>query len=78
MGHLLPGGHPFGKKLLLFYGVEAQWEIGGLGSSHTTPFGAAVPARHPTRPNGHYGAPLRASMGRQSQFLGYAGRSTRG
>src|SRR3989449_7204864 len=28
---------------------EAEKEIGGLGSSHTTPCGAAVPARPPTR-----------------------------
>jgi len=28
---------------------EAGRETGGLGSSHTTPCGAAVPARPPTR-----------------------------
>src|SRR5215472_19248141 len=28
-----------------------QGGIGGLGSSHTVPFGAAVPARPPTRPS---------------------------
>jgi len=28
---------------------EAEKEIGGLGSSHTAPCGAAVPARPPTR-----------------------------
>ena len=29
--------------------IEAGGRIGGLGSSHTTPCGAAVPARPPTR-----------------------------
>ena len=29
---------------------EAENETSGLGSSHTTPCGAAVPARPPTRP----------------------------
>jgi hypothetical protein len=30
---------------------EAENETSGLGSSHTTPCGAAVPARPPTRPS---------------------------
>jgi hypothetical protein len=31
-------------------GKRGKIQIGGLGSSHTVPFGAAVPARPPTRP----------------------------
>src|ERR1700758_39459 len=50
--------HEFRLQILVFAAIHANrvgWrerlreELGGLGSSHTTPFEAAVPARPPTR-----------------------------
>ena len=38
--------HPYARSVIR---REAEKESGGLGSSHTTPCGAAVPARPPTR-----------------------------
>ena len=37
------------RQLLMVGVIVWREELGGLGSSHTTPFRAAVPARPPTR-----------------------------
>src|SRR6266550_119033 len=59
-------GGPLRGPPVVACNIAGSEKKGGLGSSHTTPCGGAVPARPPTRHSKEYASRLSASMDQRS------------